>query len=569
MVETRAELSDFVYLDRVIWDLIIEGLRSAGQGRNCSRRIVRFGIDMDSLKSLVIRARAGDLDAYGEVVVRFQDMANGYAYSLLGDFHLAEDAAQEAFIEAFGCLANLREPAAFPGWFRRIVFKHCDRLTRRKGVATLPMEAASAVASRRREPVELAEEREMKEAVLDAIRSLPEHERTAATLYYINGYSQGDIAGFLEVPRSTIKNRLASSRKRLRERMVTMVSEELQAGKPGPEQRKAIIDELMFRKAEFDRIKWKADSKWADWWHGRRMKDVRANAASYGIEADESMPRMLAEYQAMHTFRDDFKEIPRRWGVPEGTTLVFLRDLCREVAAAPVAVHRWAAEGLPVLRYHPWSAYDESRAQKWIAERGIRPDERISGEQAREPLLATLRGLARGEVSIEEARGVLAGLETSRVRCAADCGEGRDPEARELDPLWDQVWRARRAGERLDNARRYGLAEPTDDWLGVPQEMLDGRVFEIRDLCRRLCVSPFDVIRWTGEGMPALRHSPWVRWDVEHVAAWIAEHHCLPTDKHTPRELDVLEDFVLPAIADGHETPEDGREIFTCWMALM
>jgi len=42
----------------------------------------------------------------------------------LARFQLAEDAAQEAFLEAYRNLDKLREPPAFPGWFRRIVFKH-------------------------------------------------------------------------------------------------------------------------------------------------------------------------------------------------------------------------------------------------------------------------------------------------------------------------------------------------------------------------------------------------------------------------------------------------------------
>ena len=42
--------------------------------------------EMEELKSLVLRARTGDLDAYGELVGRFQDMAYGYAFSILGDF---------------------------------------------------------------------------------------------------------------------------------------------------------------------------------------------------------------------------------------------------------------------------------------------------------------------------------------------------------------------------------------------------------------------------------------------------------------------------------------------------
>ena len=86
---------------------------------------------MEDVQSLVVKARAGDLAAFEDLVRRFQNMACGYAYARLGDFHLAEDAAQEAFIDAYRLLPDLRAPAAFAGWLRRIVFKHCDRFTRR------------------------------------------------------------------------------------------------------------------------------------------------------------------------------------------------------------------------------------------------------------------------------------------------------------------------------------------------------------------------------------------------------------------------------------------------------
>lgn len=50
---------------------------------------------MEDLLSVLQRAQNGDLCAYGTIVQRFQDMAVGYAYSILGNFHFAEDAAQE------------------------------------------------------------------------------------------------------------------------------------------------------------------------------------------------------------------------------------------------------------------------------------------------------------------------------------------------------------------------------------------------------------------------------------------------------------------------------------------
>ena len=169
------------------------------------------------------------MDAYGRIVRRFQDMAYGYAYSLLGDFHLAEDAAQEAFVRAYRDLAALNEPAAFPGWFRRIVFKYCDRLQRGRRVSTAPLDRAGQVSSPGQEPSQAAEQREMADNVLEAIRALPDDQRTATTLFYINGYSQRDIAEFLEVPVTTVNSRLATSRKRLKQRMLTMVADELKS----------------------------------------------------------------------------------------------------------------------------------------------------------------------------------------------------------------------------------------------------------------------------------------------------------------------------------------------------
>ena len=187
---------------------------------------------MEALKTLITRAQTGDLSGYGEIVRRFQGMAVGYAYSILGDFHLAEDAAQEAFIEAYQCLPNLRDPDAFPGWFRKIVFKQCDRLLRRKSTEIVPLESAVGLHSETGDPLEFVEIQEMKDSVLMAIAALPVHERAVTTLFYIDGFSQNEIADFLEIPVTTVNSRLRYSRKRLKERMITMVQKTVKEKRP-------------------------------------------------------------------------------------------------------------------------------------------------------------------------------------------------------------------------------------------------------------------------------------------------------------------------------------------------
>jgi len=180
-----------------------------------------------------MRTRAGDLSAFDPLVREFQDMAVGYAYSILGDFHLAEDAAQDAFIEAYFCLGRLKEPKAFPAWFRRIVSRQCSRLTRGKQYPTVPLEATTEMANPGPSPLDLAAQRETQEMVLSAVNTLPEHERIATTLAYINGYSLAEVGDFLEVSVDTVKNRLRSARSKLRERMVSLMKETLKQHAPG------------------------------------------------------------------------------------------------------------------------------------------------------------------------------------------------------------------------------------------------------------------------------------------------------------------------------------------------
>jgi RNA polymerase sigma factor (sigma-70 family) len=187
---------------------------------------------MDSLQSLILRTRGGDADAYGEIVRRFQDMAVGYGYAMLRDFQSAEDAAQEAFLEAYRSLSNLREPAAFPGWFRRIVFKQCDRILRRTTVPTVPLQWLGEAATGTTDQAHQLERREMKQRLWKAVDSLPEHERAATMLYYISGYSQKEIGEFLDVPVTAIKKRIFTARKHLRGMLFDEFQDSLREQRP-------------------------------------------------------------------------------------------------------------------------------------------------------------------------------------------------------------------------------------------------------------------------------------------------------------------------------------------------
>jgi len=219
-------------------------------------------------------------EAFGELVIRFQDMAFACAFAVLGDAYLAQDIAQEAFVVAWQKLAQLREPAAFPGWFKRIVLTQCNRLTRCKRLQILPLDAGVDKSTDDPGPHSSAERRDLVTKVLQAINGLPENERLVTTLFYVNGYTQADIGEFLEVPVSTVNKRLYSARQRLKV-SVELFKGDLQQQRPSRDARFA--NELNTKLRPFHDPDWPTvsaiasaragtDARDYEFWVNRRQK---------------------------------------------------------------------------------------------------------------------------------------------------------------------------------------------------------------------------------------------------------------------------------------------------------
>ena len=183
---------------------------------------------MAGMKALVLTAsdkknsKKQRQDAFSELVVRFEDAAFEWAYAVLEDVNMAQDAVQEAFVVAYQKLHQLRQPYGFPGWLKQIVVSQCYRLTRGKKVEMHPIESTTHVAASEPGPAAAVEEIELKEKVLAAIKALPEHEQVVTDLFYLGGYSQKEIAKLLELPLTTVKKRLQYARRDLKGILVSM-----------------------------------------------------------------------------------------------------------------------------------------------------------------------------------------------------------------------------------------------------------------------------------------------------------------------------------------------------------
>ncbi|GGA47067.1 sigma-70 family RNA polymerase sigma factor [Paenibacillus physcomitrellae] len=172
---------------------------------------------------LVRQAAGGDRNAVEELVRRFSGMALAVAYDKLHDPYLAEDVVQDALTEALGSLRNLREPEAFPGWFKRMVERKCYRLlrsrTRQAGRVVSDEEVMrhQLALNGEGDPALVWEQRELRNSLYASIEGLAPGQRLAVRLFYLNGYSLSEISAFLGVSVAALKKRLFDARSRLKQ----------------------------------------------------------------------------------------------------------------------------------------------------------------------------------------------------------------------------------------------------------------------------------------------------------------------------------------------------------------
>jgi RNA polymerase sigma-70 factor (ECF subfamily) len=165
---------------------------------------------------LVAYCLHGRREAFSELVTRHQKMVYSVARYMLGDAHVAEDMAQEAFLHAYQALPSYQAQGKFSAWLRQIVTRLClnHRRDSRREVAWAdlsdhPAEMADGPDSR-------LGQWEACGAVRRAIEALPPDYRDAIVLRYMEDLTYDEIARHLGVPVSTVETRLHRAKKQLR-----------------------------------------------------------------------------------------------------------------------------------------------------------------------------------------------------------------------------------------------------------------------------------------------------------------------------------------------------------------
>lgn len=172
---------------------------------------------------LIQRILAGDQHAFGTLVRRYQKSLHALVWRKIGDFHIAEEIAQDIFLNVYKKLQTLKNPNRFAGWLYVIATRRCIAWLKKKRIPmesldTMPpdeLEELAYIQYHAEQQEEGVSERH-RETVKRLLQKLPESERTVVTLHYLGDMTCEDISKFLGVSPNTVKSRLHRARRRLK-----------------------------------------------------------------------------------------------------------------------------------------------------------------------------------------------------------------------------------------------------------------------------------------------------------------------------------------------------------------
>lgn len=168
--------------------------------------------DIDT--ALMIRAAAGDLGAFEQLVCRNQAGAWALAWRFLGDATEAQDIVQEGFLKIFKAASRYRPTAKFRTYLYRVITRLCLDWEAKKRPEY--MEVLPSLSDSSRDPEALVALGQLSSAVQKCLADLPAKQRIAITLRHYDGMTYNEISEVLEVSPKAVDSLLQRARDALR-----------------------------------------------------------------------------------------------------------------------------------------------------------------------------------------------------------------------------------------------------------------------------------------------------------------------------------------------------------------
>lgn len=170
---------------------------------------------MDDTKAIA-SVRAGTADAFNEIVERYQQAIIRYLYRLTGDIDVAQDLAQDTFINAYRSIVKTDAELSLKAWLYRIATNTARQYRRRnKLFSFIPFgksDQSDIVAPR--QSMERVDERL---DIEDALLRVPQDQRVCIVLHYVEGLRYREIGDILSISEEAVRKRVARGSREFRE----------------------------------------------------------------------------------------------------------------------------------------------------------------------------------------------------------------------------------------------------------------------------------------------------------------------------------------------------------------
>ena len=180
--------------------------------------------------ALIDETLAGQTQAFGQLVTKYQDRLYNAMVHVLGSADDAQDIAQEAFVQAFVKLDTFKRTSAFYTWLYRIAFNRAISLRRRKRLTNSLEQARETSgeepAGKEGSPVEYMEQQDRVAQVQAALTQLSEEHRSVLVLRDMEGLHYDEISEILNLPVGTVRSRLHRARMQMRGQLKTVLQED-------------------------------------------------------------------------------------------------------------------------------------------------------------------------------------------------------------------------------------------------------------------------------------------------------------------------------------------------------
>lgn len=187
---------------------------------------------MEEEQRIIERVRAGDRKAFERLIERYQRLVQHVVFRMVPDPRDREELCQDVFMKVYRHLGSFRQEAKLSTWIARIARNTCLNHLEKKD---MPLYADHAAPSAREEdappaiaevpeeeaesPAQRAHAEDVRAFIQAEIDRLPEHYRTALTLYHLEGMSIEEVGAVMDNPPGTVKSHLYRARRKLKERL--------------------------------------------------------------------------------------------------------------------------------------------------------------------------------------------------------------------------------------------------------------------------------------------------------------------------------------------------------------